>query len=144
MSLLRVIVVACLDSIQYSGKDVDHLDESIDQQIANLIRLVEAKYLTTDTDFRPVDIARKVQYLTLDVISTIAFGRTIGFTDNDDEGKVRATTSSRVLSIVRTYLDKHLVQVQQCDGFPQATPFAVTENQLDSMFHRSESVPIWL
>ncbi len=83
MSLLRVIVVACLDSIQYSGKDVDHLDESIDQQIANLIRLIEAKYLTTDTDFRPVDIARKVQYLTLDVISTIAFGRTFGFIDND-------------------------------------------------------------
>ncbi|KAL2386169.1 hypothetical protein RJZ90_000792 [Blastomyces dermatitidis] len=46
----------------------------VDTQVAKFIRLIESKYLCTDTELRPVDIARKVQYLTLDVISTIAFG----------------------------------------------------------------------
>lgn len=57
----------------------------MDLQIAKFIRLIETKYLSTDTDFRPVDFSRKVQYLTLDVISTIAFGRAFGFLDKDGD-----------------------------------------------------------
>ncbi|KAJ9612575.1 hypothetical protein H2200_004172 [Cladophialophora chaetospira] len=69
----------------YSGKDIDGLHESIDQQIANFIGFIEEKYLSTKTDSRPVDFARKIQFLTLDLISTFALGRTFGFMDEDDD-----------------------------------------------------------
>ncbi|ODH13788.1 hypothetical protein ACO22_06903 [Paracoccidioides brasiliensis] len=69
----------------YSGKGIESLHESIDAQIAKFIRLIESKYLSTDTNLRPVDFARKVQYLTLDVISTLAFGHTFGFLDKDGD-----------------------------------------------------------
>ncbi|EEH40562.2 benzoate 4-monooxygenase cytochrome P450 [Paracoccidioides lutzii Pb01] len=69
----------------YSGKGIESLHESIDAQIVKFIRLIESKYLSTDTNLRPVDFARKVQYLTLDVISTLAFGRTFGFLDKDGD-----------------------------------------------------------
>ncbi|EDN09223.1 predicted protein [Histoplasma mississippiense (nom. inval.)] len=69
----------------YSGKGIESLPESVDAQIAKFIRLIETKYLSTDSELRPVDIARKVQYLTLDVISTLAFGRTFGFLDKDGD-----------------------------------------------------------
>ncbi|OJD17754.1 hypothetical protein AJ78_02163 [Emergomyces pasteurianus Ep9510] len=69
----------------YSGKGIESLQESVDKQIAKFIRLLETKYLSTDTELRPVDVARKVQYLTLDVISTLAFGRTFGFLDKDGD-----------------------------------------------------------
>ncbi|KAK2767798.1 hypothetical protein FQN54_003957 [Arachnomyces sp. PD_36] len=69
----------------YAGKGIHALEKSVDTQIAKLIRLIETKYLSTDESFRPVDFSRKVQYLTLDVISTIAFGRTFGFMDKDGD-----------------------------------------------------------
>ncbi|RVX72887.1 hypothetical protein B0A52_03240 [Exophiala mesophila] len=69
----------------YSGKDIVSLHDSIDAQIAKFVRFLETKYLSTETEFRPVDFARKAQYLTLDTISTIAFGRTFGFMDRDGD-----------------------------------------------------------
>ncbi|EXJ63632.1 uncharacterized protein A1O5_11393 [Cladophialophora psammophila CBS 110553] len=69
----------------YSGKDIDGLHESIDQQVAKFLRFIEEKYLSTETDFRPIDFARKIQFLTLDLISTFALGRTFGFMDKDED-----------------------------------------------------------
>jgi hypothetical protein len=50
-----------------------------------LIQLLESKYLSTDTDFKPVDFAPKAQYFTLDVISEIAFGEAFGNLEADDD-----------------------------------------------------------
>ncbi|RDW80147.1 hypothetical protein BP6252_04785 [Coleophoma cylindrospora] len=69
----------------YSGKENEHLELSIDENIANLIRLLEAKYLSTATIYKPVDFAQKAQFFTLDVISDIAFGKAFGYLDTDDD-----------------------------------------------------------
>ncbi|KAF8848799.1 pisatin demethylase [Acephala macrosclerotiorum] len=69
----------------YSGKENRHLERSIDNNIANLIKLIETKYLSTETDFKPVDFARKAQFFTLDAISDIAFGREFGYLANDKD-----------------------------------------------------------
>ncbi len=39
--------------------------------------------MSTDSDFRPVDLARKVQFLTLDVITALAFGKRFGYAESD-------------------------------------------------------------
>lgn len=69
----------------YSGKENDHLEDSVDANIARLLKLLESKYLSTDTDFKPVDFAPKSQYFTLDVISEIAFGEAFGNLEADDD-----------------------------------------------------------
>lgn len=69
----------------YSGKDVDGLHESIDEGVARYVRLIEDKYLSSASDYRPVDFARKTQYMTLDIISKIAFGAPFGFMDRDED-----------------------------------------------------------
>jgi cytochrome P450 len=46
--------------------------------VEELLHLLRSKYLSTLTNFTPVDLARKIQYFTLDVISTIGFGQPIG------------------------------------------------------------------
>ncbi|CAK7568169.1 MAG: hypothetical protein SEPTF4163_006152 [Sporothrix epigloea] len=72
----------------YGGKDVDGLHEAIDAQVNGFIKLLEDKYLAGDptknnAPYRTVDIARKVQFFTLDVISKIAFGDAFGCLKND-------------------------------------------------------------
>jgi len=80
----------------YGGKDVDDLHLQIDRQVAGLVSLLETKYLSTDTEFKPVDLARKVQYFTLDVISALAFGKELGYlaADTDLHGYIQTTEST--------------------------------------------------
>ncbi|QSZ33683.1 hypothetical protein DSL72_005254 [Monilinia vaccinii-corymbosi] len=69
----------------YSGKDVENLEQSIDRQINAFIGLIERKYLSTPAEFRPVDFARKIQYLTLDATTDTAFGKAFGCIGQDDD-----------------------------------------------------------
>ncbi|CAK7269790.1 hypothetical protein SEPCBS57363_003778 [Sporothrix epigloea] len=69
----------------YGGKDNDNLEAVIDKEILVFVDLLERKYLSTATEYRPVDLARKVQYLTLDVISALAFSKRFGFMEKDDD-----------------------------------------------------------
>ncbi|KAJ8071476.1 hypothetical protein OCU04_001796 [Sclerotinia nivalis] len=69
----------------YSGKDVDNLEQSIDRQLNAFVDLIERKYLSTSTNFRPFDFAQKVQYFTLDAITDVAFGKPFGCIGQDDD-----------------------------------------------------------
>ncbi|KAH8172544.1 cytochrome p450 domain-containing protein [Sarocladium implicatum] len=77
----------------YGGKDVDDVENSVDTGIARFVGLIEEKYLSTQTEYLPVDFARKVQFMTLDVISKIAFGEAFGFIDADEDlyGYIKTT-----------------------------------------------------
>jgi hypothetical protein len=61
------------------------MDDTIERNIAKLIRLIEQKYISTGTEYRPMDLGAKGQYFTLDVISDLAFGEPFGYLDQDDD-----------------------------------------------------------
>jgi len=50
-----------------------------------MVELIERKYISTPTDYRPMEFAHKAQYFTLDVISEAGFGAALGFLDNDTD-----------------------------------------------------------
>lgn len=70
---------------QYSGKENDNLENTIDRNVSALIELIESKYLSTNAVFHPFDFGRKAQYLTLDVISDVAFGQPFGCLESDSD-----------------------------------------------------------
>jgi hypothetical protein len=51
----------------------------------NLVKLIETKYISTVSDFRPLEFAKKAQYFTLDVITSIAFGDPFGYLTKDED-----------------------------------------------------------
>jgi cytochrome P450 len=67
----------------YSGKGNESLEGTIDEQVAAFIELINTRYVSTPDDYRPMDLAEKVQYFTLDVISALAFGRPFGHLKED-------------------------------------------------------------
>ncbi|KAF7931596.1 uncharacterized protein EAE98_004332 [Botrytis deweyae] len=69
----------------YSGKDVEKPEQSIDRQLNAFIDLIERQYLSTPTNFRPFDFAKKIQYFTLDAITDVAFGTPFGCVAQDDD-----------------------------------------------------------
>lgn len=71
----------------YSGKENLQMEQDVDDQVLQLLSLIEQKYLTRPEigQFNTMDLSRIISYFTLDVISKIAFGKTFGFLDEDDD-----------------------------------------------------------
>ncbi|KAI9733771.1 MAG: hypothetical protein M1818_007185 [Claussenomyces sp. TS43310] len=84
----------------YAGRENDHLEQAIDNNVANLIRLIDAKYISNSTEYKPVDFGRKAQYFTLDVISDIAFGSAFGYLDTDSDVYDYIKTTERTLPAI--------------------------------------------
>jgi cytochrome P450 len=69
----------------YSGKENESMEDTVDKQIAAFIDLIDEKYVSTSTEYRPMDFALKAQYFTLDVISALAFGKPFGYLTQDED-----------------------------------------------------------
>jgi hypothetical protein len=70
---------------KYSGKENESMEHAIDVQIANFIRLIESKYLSSSHSYRPIDFNEKASFFTLDVISDLAFGKAFGYLERDED-----------------------------------------------------------
>ncbi|KAL4937360.1 hypothetical protein BDV06DRAFT_74904 [Aspergillus oleicola] len=68
----------------YSGRENLQLESAIDERVEALIRLVRS-YVSSDRQIVPMDLASKIQYLTLDVISSVGLGQTFGMLDRDED-----------------------------------------------------------
>ncbi|KAF2969724.1 hypothetical protein GQX73_g3801 [Xylaria multiplex] len=56
---------------------------SIDRQILALINLIDGKYISTETEYHPVQFFQKVSFFALDVIGDISFGGPFGYLSQD-------------------------------------------------------------
>ena len=61
---------------------------------------MESKYISTSTEYKPVDFALKAAYFTLDVISDIAFGKAFGNLDADRDTSSFIKTSEETLPMI--------------------------------------------
>ncbi|KAK0716747.1 benzoate 4-monooxygenase cytochrome P450 [Lasiosphaeria miniovina] len=86
----------------YSGRDVDNLHAVVDRRIADLIALIERNYLSARSGpLRPMDLAQKSQFLTLDIISELAVGQCFECLahDTDTYGQIAFVTGSVPLMV---------------------------------------------
>ncbi|KAF3001327.1 hypothetical protein E8E13_005655 [Curvularia kusanoi] len=67
----------------YSGKENLCLEPDIDGRVQELLHLIRTKYISTAESSKPMDLARKVQFFALDVISKIGFGEAYGDLEAD-------------------------------------------------------------
>ncbi|KAK3323363.1 cytochrome P450 71A20 [Cercophora scortea] len=95
----------------YSGRDVDNLHSVVDRRIADFVDLIERKYLSTEGDYRPMDLAEKAEFMTLDVISDMAIGHCFGCLqeDRDTFGQIDFVTGSLPLLVVMAVVPGSLV-----------------------------------
>lgn len=69
----------------YAGSENPYLEESVDDRLQDLSNLVRAKYTSTEKKTKPVDFGQLAQYLTLDIITDMAFGEPAGFLAEDGD-----------------------------------------------------------
>nr|XP_036580297.1 pisatin demethylase [Colletotrichum truncatum]KAF6788209.1 pisatin demethylase [Colletotrichum truncatum] len=77
----------------YSGKENLALEDSIDTHVSELLQLIRSKYLSTEVEAKPMDLSQKIQFLALDVISSISFSNAFGdlLADDDTNGVAKSS-----------------------------------------------------
>lgn len=61
------------------------LEPSIDKILLNAIDLIKRKYLSSDGQLKPLDLATFVTYLAMDVITMLAVGEPFGYITDDED-----------------------------------------------------------
>jgi hypothetical protein len=69
----------------YAGKENPELEKDVDDQVTNWVNLIRTKYISTGELLRPMDLATQTQYFTLDVITSLAYGKAFGFLAKDED-----------------------------------------------------------
>ncbi|KAE9975775.1 hypothetical protein BLS_002409 [Venturia inaequalis] len=85
----------------YSGSDLGnaYLEECVDGRLLDLFSLISAKYLSSGSTLRSVDISRLMLYLAADVVTDIAFREPFGFLTADDDVHGYITTQEELLPV---------------------------------------------
>ncbi|KAL0769401.1 hypothetical protein CaCOL14_008709 [Colletotrichum acutatum] len=110
-------------AIGYSGKENEGLETAIDGQIQAFIRLIEERYVSTTGVFRPMDLCQKVQYLTLDIITSLAFGYHFGYVAQDaDVHQYIKMTEQSMPAMMTLSVFPQLAKLLQSPLFRQAMP----------------------
>jgi cytochrome P450 len=69
----------------YAAKGLDNQEQLVDEQIEKLIDLIKRNYLSTESDVKPCNLGRVMQYLTQDIISAVGFGKPAGYLDANED-----------------------------------------------------------
>ncbi|KUL90331.1 hypothetical protein ZTR_02027 [Talaromyces verruculosus] len=72
-------------SAGYAGKDIEGIEKIIDERIGNWISMIENKWISKSTSTVTFDIARRIQYLAVDIITHLCFGAPLGFVETDSD-----------------------------------------------------------
>lgn len=72
-------------SFGYAGKENPSLAEGIDSQVQALVDFLRRKYISRDSNLKPVDLATAVQYFTLDALTKVAYGYAFGYLETDSD-----------------------------------------------------------
>lgn len=88
---------------QYSGKENESMEGSIDAIIAQLVELIEKEYLSTGDVHKPMDWGEMSSFFTLDVISELAFGKPFGYLEHNRD-------PFNYLEMIKTFVPIMMIQ----------------------------------
>jgi cytochrome P450 len=89
---------------KYSGRENPLLENTIDERVHELLNLIRSKYISSDSQVVPMDLAKKVQYFTLDVISSVGLGKAFGMLQSDHDVEDYLQSTEEGLAIANTAL----------------------------------------
>lgn len=69
----------------YSGTGNPGFESDIDTVVMDVVDLINAKYLSIGDDLRPFDHSLIMQYLTLDVVTSLSLGKAFGWVKEDKD-----------------------------------------------------------
>lgn len=69
----------------YAGKENPQLETDVDDQIASWVNLIKTQYISEGGSLKPMDVTLQTQYFTLDVITSLAYGKAFGYLERNED-----------------------------------------------------------
>jgi hypothetical protein len=69
----------------YAGRENPNLEKDVDDQISAWVSLIRSKYISKGEILKPLDFAIHTQFSTLDVITSLAYGKAFGYLAKDED-----------------------------------------------------------
>lgn len=91
-------------SLGYSGKEGVGFEPKVDQILGEFIHLMDTKYISTATDYRPVDFAQKMMFFALDVISEVGWSEALGFIRNDKDMHQHVELNNKMMPLLASFI----------------------------------------
>ncbi|KAL9117204.1 MAG: hypothetical protein Q9187_006263, partial [Circinaria calcarea] len=63
----------------YGGRDVDYVESSVDNRVNEVMRTIDERWISTPDNTKRLDISMMIQYLSMDVITHLLFGKPFGY-----------------------------------------------------------------
>ena len=73
------------DRNQYTTKNVGRMEPVIDRRLLDWLQRVNSGWLSTAGDYKAFDIGRRIQYLTVDIITKLCLGEELGCVTTDSD-----------------------------------------------------------
>lgn len=72
-------------SAGYAGKDIDGLETAIGERISDFVNRIDENWVSEPGHTKTFDIARRIQFLAVDIITHLCFGKPLGFVETDSD-----------------------------------------------------------
>jgi len=69
----------------FSSKGGVGFEPKVDQILGELIHLINTKYISTPTEYHPLDFAHAAMFFVLDVVSEVGWSEALGYVRNDKD-----------------------------------------------------------
>lgn len=69
----------------YAGKENPQLERDVDDQIASWVNLIKSQHISEGGALKPMDVTLQTQYFTLDVITSLAYGKAFGYLERNED-----------------------------------------------------------
>ena len=91
-------------SAGYAGREIEGLEAAVCERMNEFIGRIDREYVTEPGESRKVvDIARRIQFLAVDVITHLCFGKPLGFVQNNKDMFSFLQTIEQQLPIVQHF-----------------------------------------
>lgn len=108
-----IIYKKLIERAKYSGRENLDLEIAIDDRVQELIQVIRSKYISTRDKIVPMDLSQKIQFFTLDVISSVGLGQTFGMLRSDYDVDQYLQSSEEGLSALQFALALGLGRLAQ-------------------------------
>jgi hypothetical protein len=105
-------------SAGYAGKDIEGLEAAVDERISDFVQRIEKNWISEPGKTKVFDIAKRIQFLTVDIITHLCFGKPLGFIESDTDLHGFLATIETQLPIVQHFsviLELNTLLLRLCD-----------------------------
>jgi hypothetical protein len=94
----------------YAGRENPNLEKDVDDQISAWVALIRNEYISKGDTLKPLDFAVHSQFFTLDVITSLAYGKAFGYLAKDEDLFDYIKIADQLVSTVATIMGVAPVQ----------------------------------